>query len=117
LSQKKVVSRSSCARQKSAFDAIHDLLQVRLSDLVVHLSTIAFTGEEAAPLHQPKMLGRHVIGYPRVFGEFANRVPTMQQHLDHPQPHRVGQRFQTFSGLRKRIGTADRSIRRVSLGF
>ena len=36
-------------------------------------------------------------------GQFADRVAAPQEHLDHPQPMRMGQRLEAFRRLRQSI--------------
>jgi hypothetical protein len=40
---------------KSLLDASHDLLQVRLSDLVIRIATVLFAFHEAAALHEAQV--------------------------------------------------------------
>src|SRR6516162_8514747 len=47
---------------EARFDAGHDVRQVRLGDPVVRFPPILLALEQAAPLHEPQVLGGHVAG-------------------------------------------------------
>jgi hypothetical protein len=80
-------------------DAGHDVCQVRLGGLVVRLSPFLFTSEQAAPLHKSQMFGSHVAWNSACLGKFPDCVTAPQEHLDHAQPVRVGERLQAFGRL------------------
>jgi hypothetical protein len=81
------------------FDALHDVRQMWLCDLVVRVSSLLPPRQEAAMLHQSQVLGRHVIGNLARLGEFLNRILATQQHLDHAEPNRVRQGSKALRGF------------------
>jgi hypothetical protein len=76
---------------------------VWLGDLVKDLPSFAFAGKQPAPLHQSQVFRSHIVRDAAVLSQFAHSVPPMQQQLHNPQPHRVSQRLQALSRLRKRL--------------
>src|SRR5262249_22146644 len=89
-------------------DAGHDVRQVRLGDLVVRLPPILLALEQAAALHEAQVFGGHVAGDAARLGKLPDRVAAPQEHLDHPQPVRVGQRLEAFRRLLQRLQGGER---------
>ena len=69
---------------ESRFNARHDVSQVRFGDAIVVSPPVLFTVEQAAPLHQPQVLGRHVAGNVACLGQLSNGVSSGEQHLHDP---------------------------------
>jgi hypothetical protein len=70
--------RSLASQQESTLDASHQLAQVWFGNLVIDPSTLPLAGEEPASLQQPQMFRRNIVGNLAVFGQFTNRVATVQ---------------------------------------
>jgi hypothetical protein len=104
----RLISGARSLLKKTTFDAVHDILQMWLGNLVKDLAAFAFAGKESTTLHQPKMLRSHVVRDITVLGKFPHGVPSMEQKLDHSQANRVSQRLQAFRRFRKRLRTTDR---------
>jgi hypothetical protein len=64
---------------------------------------VFLAAEQTAPLHQPEMFGRHVAGNLASLGQFANGVPTLEQHLYDPKSVWMGEGFQALRCLSKRF--------------
>jgi hypothetical protein len=69
------------------------------SNRVVDTATIALAAEKLAPLHQAKMFGGHMAGDFTCFSQFADRITTSEQHLDHPQSMGMGECFEALGSL------------------
>jgi len=91
----KTLFRFGC-HAKPLLNAAHNLLQMRLSDSVKHLSPILFARQKSAPLHQTQMFRRHCTWQTTRFRKFPNGKIPLQQHLNHTQPMRMSQRPQTL---------------------
>lgn len=105
---REVIGPESFARQKSRFDARHQLGQMWLDHLVVNPASFSFAVQKTAPLQQTQVLGGQVIRDFAIRGDFSDRVPTVQKQLNNPQPNRVGQRFQALRSLGERLHVAGR---------
>lgn len=88
---------------KPLFDTGHDVFQMRFGDFVVRLSAFLFIGEQSAALHQSKMFRSHVTWNLASLRQFTDRVTSSKQHLNHPQPMGMCQRFEAFCRLSQRI--------------
>src|SRR6476661_8109031 len=84
---------------KTIFNTLENVLQVRFSNAVVHLSSVLLAGQEPAALHQPQVLGRHRCRELTGFRQFCDRMVALQEHLDHPHPMRVSQDAETLRSL------------------
>src|SRR5215469_1777995 len=91
------------AAPEASLDASHEVGQMRLGDLVVRLAPVLLALEQAAALHEPQVFGGHVAGDAARLGQFADHVAAPQEHLDHAQPVRVGQRLEAFRRLLQRL--------------
>jgi hypothetical protein len=91
--------KSVLAAPKPGLDAGHYARQMGFNDLVVCLATVFLAGQEATPLHEPQVFGGHVAGDFARLGKFADRVPTLEEHLHHPKPMGMSQRLEAFRCL------------------
>jgi hypothetical protein len=66
---------------------------MRFGDGVIDAASIASAGEKLTALHESKMFGGHVAWNFAGFGQFADGVATAEEHLDHSQAVRMGERF------------------------
>lgn len=72
---------------------------MRLGDLIKHLSPFPFAGEKTAAMHQPKVLRSKILGNFAVFSDLPHGVTTVEQQLNHPNPHRMSQHFEALGSL------------------
>ena len=94
--------------EKPSLHTRHQLLEMRFGHLVIDAAAFPLAGKKTATLHQTKMLGGDVVGNLAVFRELADGVATVQQQLDDPQSHRVGERLQAFGSIGKGLHAAGR---------
>jgi hypothetical protein len=66
---------------------------------IINAASIALAVKKLAALHQSKMFGCHVAGNFASLGQFANGISTSQQHLNHAQSMRMGERFEALGRL------------------
>jgi hypothetical protein len=66
---------------KSRLDTAQDACEMRFDDLVVGFPACFFAAQEAAPLHEAQVLGRHVAGNFAGRGQFPNGVAPLEKHL------------------------------------
>src|SRR5262245_45605059 len=90
---------------------------MRLGDLVVRLAPVLLALEQAAALHEAQVFGGHVAGDAARLGKLPDRVAAPQEHLDHAQPVRVGQRLEAFRRLLQSVqGRELRQLRGLGRG-
>jgi hypothetical protein len=101
-------NKPSFVPAKTRFNAGKDGGQVHFDNPVKDLSALSLVDQEAAPLHEPQVLGSHVARYAARLGKFPNGVTIAKQHLHNPQPMGMGKRPQTLcrllQGVQRRQG-------------
>jgi hypothetical protein len=99
---KRTKSDSQLAPETS-FNTDHQLLNGRLSHLIVDASSILSAGQKSAMLHHSQMLRGHMTGNLAGIGDFSDRQFALEHQLHHPKPDGMGQGSQALGGLLKML--------------
>ena len=88
---------------EAVFDALEDIFQVRLDDLVEDFSPLASAREEPAALHESEVLGGHGGWDLASFRQLGDRNLLRLEHLEHAKAVGVSEHLEALGGLSERL--------------
>ncbi len=75
--------------KKPGLDAIQDAFQMGFGHPVVDFPPLPLADQEPAALHEPQVLGGHILRNLAVFGDLPHVVAAVQQQLHGTDTHRM----------------------------